>query len=306
MRWLVHEKVCFWCMMWLIHRDEQVRGVYGVNNYLKLVNFEFNRFFKIYAALIAITVISQITGMIVMSRNYMSHANQAMYEEGLSQTIFIEQYGSMSFYRVAQTIWVMGPITLCIVALLFYVFLIWYRDWFGKNTFIYRLLMLPTERINVFFAKATTIFLMVLGLVALQIFLLPIDSAIMKWLVPLDFRTDLSVNEMISAFQYLTIIFPYNFFDFGVHYAIGFMSVFVLFTAILFERSFGIKGIILGIIYCALTLLLIISPGILTVIYEKPLLYPREYFVLEVILCSIVVATSIIVSRFLLNNRVTV
>ena len=285
---------------------ERVRGLDGMKNYLKLVNFEFNRFFKIYAALIAITAISQVIGMIVMSRNYMSHANQVMYDQGLSQAVFIEQYGSMSFYRVAQSIWVMGPIALCIVALLFYVFLIWYRDWFGKNTFIYRLLMLPTERINVFFAKATTIFLMVLGLVALQIFLLPIDSAILKWLVPYDFRTDLSVDQMIGAFNYLVIIFPYNFFDFGIHYAIGFMAVFVLFTAILFERSFGIKGIILGVIYCALTLLLIISPGILTVIYEKPFLYPREYFVLEVVLCLIVVATSIIVSRFLLNNRITV
>src|SRR5690625_4125438 len=150
-----------------------------MKSYLKLVNFEFNRFFKIYAALITITVISQITGAIVISRNYVSQANQAMYEHGLSQAIFIEQYGTMSFYRIAQTIWVTGPITLCIVALIFYVFLIWYRDWFGKNTFIYRLLMLPTERLNVFFAKATTIFLMVLGLVALQIFLLPIDSAIL-------------------------------------------------------------------------------------------------------------------------------
>src|SRR5690625_850564 len=125
-------------------------------NYLKLVNFEFNRFFKIYAALITITVISQITGVIVMSRNYVSQANRTMYDLGLSQTTFIEQYGSMSFYRIADTIWVMGPIALCIVALIFYIFLIWYRDWFGKNTFIYRLLILPTERINIFLDRKST------------------------------------------------------------------------------------------------------------------------------------------------------
>src|SRR5690625_5283950 len=229
-----------------------------MKNYLKLVNFEFNRFFKIYAALIAITVISQVIGIIIMSRNYMTHANQVMYEQGLSQTVFIEQYGSMSFYRVAESIWVMGPTTLCIVALLFYVFLIWYRDWFGKNTFIYRLLMLPTERINILFAKATTIFLMVLGLVALQIFLLPIDSAIMKWLVPLDYRIDLSIDQMIGAFHYLAIIFPYYFFDFVIHYAIGFMFVFVLFTVIFFVCRFGIKGIILVELYCLMMLLMMI------------------------------------------------
>ena len=30
---------------------------------------------------------------------------------------------------------------------------------FGKNTFIYRLLMLPTNRLNIYLAKATTILL---------------------------------------------------------------------------------------------------------------------------------------------------
>ena len=35
-----------------------------------------------------------------------------------------------------------------------YVFFIWYRDWLGKYTFAYRLLMLPTTRINIYFAKA--------------------------------------------------------------------------------------------------------------------------------------------------------
>lgn len=277
-----------------------------MKNYLKLVNFEINRFFKIYAALIAITVVSQISGVIAISKNYLNQANHAIYEQGLSQATFIEQYGTMSFYRIAQTIWVMGPVALCIAALIFYIFLIWYRDWFGKNTFIYRLLMLPTARMNIFFAKATTIYLMVLGLVALQILLLPIDSVILKWLVPLEFRTDLSIDQMIGAFNYLAIIFPYNFFDFSIHYAIGFMSVFVLFTAILFERSFGIKGIILGVIYCVFALLILISPGILTIIYEKPFLYPREYFVLEVLLCSIVVAASIMVSRFLLTRKINV
>ena len=42
---------------------------------------------------------------------------------------------------------------LCGVILIIYVFFIWYRDWLGKNTFIYRLLMLPTARIQCLFGK---------------------------------------------------------------------------------------------------------------------------------------------------------
>jgi hypothetical protein len=277
-----------------------------MKNYLKLVNFEFNRFFKVYAALIAITVVSQIIGFIVISKSYLNEANHVIYNNGLSKATFLEQYGTMSFYRITQTMWVMGPIVLCIAALIFYIFLIWYRDWFGKNTFIYRLLMLPTARLNIFFAKATTIFLMVLGLVALQILLLPVGSMIMKSLVPLEFRTDMSINEIISTFNYLAILFPNSWIDFSIHYVIGFMAVFILFTAVLFERSFGIKGIILGVIYCVIAQVFLFIPLIITVILEKPFLYPMEYFVLEIVLGAIVIGTSIIISRFLLNKKITV
>src|SRR5690625_4962158 len=145
-------------------------------------------------------------------------ANEEIYEQGISMAEFIEWNGMMSMVKVIGSMWFMGPIALCIAALIFYVFLIWYRDWFGKNTFIYRLLMLPTARLNIFFAKATNIFLMVLGLVALQILLLSIGSMVIKWIVPLDFRTDLSMDQMIGTFNYLAILFPYNFFDFTIHY----------------------------------------------------------------------------------------
>lgn len=281
-------------------------GLARMNIFLKLVNFEFNRFLKVYAALIAITVVSQITGIIVISKRYLNQANDMIYNVGLSQAIFLEEYGTMSFYRITQTIWVMGPIALCITALIFYIFLIWYRDWFGKNTFIYRLLMLPTARINIFFAKATTIFLMVLGLVALQILLLPIGSMIMKSVVPLPFRMDMSINEIINTFNYLAILFPNSLIDFSIHYVIGFMAVFILFTAILFERSYGIKGFVFGVIYSAIAQIFLLIPIIITMILEKPFLYPREYFVLEVVLCSIVVVASIMVSHFLLNRKITV
>ena len=37
-------------------------------------------------------------------------------------------------------------------------------------------------------------------------------------------------------------------------------AVFIVFTAILFERSFRIKGIIYGILYCAASLLVFFAP----------------------------------------------
>lgn len=277
-----------------------------MKSYLKLVNFELNRFIKIYGALMAITIVSQIIGVIVISKGYLKQANDMIYNNGLSQDTFIEQFGSMSFHNITQSTWVQGPIALCIAALMFYIFLIWYRDWFGKNTFIYRLLMLPTARLNIYFAKATTIFLMVFGLVSLQLLLLPVENIVLKWMVPIEFRTDMIFSEIIETFNYLAILFPPSFIDFSIHYIIGFTAVFVLFTAILFERSYGVKGFVFGILYTAIVQIFMLTPVIITMILEKVFLYPLEYFLVEVVLGLIVLVASIMTSRFLLNKKITV
>lgn len=277
-----------------------------MNRYIKLVNFELNRFIKLYFVLIGLTIIMQFTGVITLSKKYLSRANDAMQSNGLTPEMFVEQHGAMSFDSILYSGWFVGAIALGIVALLFYMFLIWYRDWVGKNTFIYRLLMIPTERINIYFAKATTIFLMVLGLIAIQIILVPLENGLLKYLVPIELRIDLTLNQIINSFNYFMVLIPGTFFNFIAHYLLGFIAVFVVFTAILFERSFGIKGIILGVLYSILAYLIVIMPVIVTGIRGKLFLYPGEYFALEVVLCLIVLTASILISRFLLNKKITV
>ncbi len=276
-----------------------------MNRYLKLVNFELGRFIKVYLVLIAITLIVQVTGVIVRANDYLAQADKAIYEDLMPQSQFIEQYGLMSFLNFARSLWFMGPIALSAAALAFYIFLIWYRDWFGKNTFIYRLLMLPTARINVFFAKATSIVLMVLGLVSVQILLLPLESTILKWMVPKDFRADLTVSEMLK-FDYLTILVPQSFMEFILYYGAGFMVVSVLFTAILFERSYKWKGILLGIGYTLLSLVVFALPVLLMIVFNKEFLYPLEIIAVETFLGIVVLAASIWMSDFLLKKKVTV
>jgi hypothetical protein len=185
----------------------------------------------------------------MISSQYVNSASEAIYQHGVSIEQFITERGLMSMFQVTASLWFLGPIALCIAALIFYTFFIWYRDWFAKNTFIYRLLMLPTARINIYLAKATSIFLLVLGLVALQLLLIPLLSTILKWIVPVDLRLDMSVTELIDSFFYLQIILPQSFVEFLIYYGIGFMVVFIVFTAILFERSFRLKGILLGGVY---------------------------------------------------------
>jgi len=277
-----------------------------VSRFGKLLNFELKRFMKIYVVLIAITIISQIIGVIVLSKSYLRLANEAIYEHGESMAQFIDWNGMMSMVRVIGSMWFMGPIGLSAAALIFYIFLIWYRDWFGKNTFIYRLLMIPTSRLNVFLAKATAIMMMVIGLVSIQLFLLPIESRILKGIVPKDFRMDLDVAGIISHSEYLGIIIPQSFIEFVLYYGLGFMAMMILFTAILFERSYRIKGIIMAAIYCCLAVVVFILPILVNDLVAVNLLYPLEVLVLEIVMGLIVISASIWVSGFLLKNSVTV
>ncbi|MGP4066742.1 hypothetical protein ACTWPF_17745 [Oceanobacillus sp. M65] len=274
--------------------------------YFKLVNFELGRFFKLYGVIIGITILSQLVGLWVVSNSYMERANYAMFEENLSPAQFVSDNGEMSLLVLTRTLWFLGPIALGAIALLFNIFFVWYRDWFGKNTFIYRLLMLPTARINVYLAKATSILLMVLGLVAIQIVLLPVESVLLKWLVTRDFRLDLSPAEVVSGFRELMIILPAGIIDFILVYGAGIMVIFILFTAILFERSYRIKGIVFGAIYAALATGIFLSPLILEGIIGTNYLYPMELLVLEIILGLIVSAASIWVANYLLTKRITV
>lgn len=277
-----------------------------MNRFGKLLNFELKRFIKIYFVLIGITVVSQIIGVIAISKGYLKMANIEIYEQGASMAEFIEWNGMMSMVRIVGSMWFMGPIGLSIAALIFYIFMIWYRDWFGKNTFIYRLLMIPTSRLSVFLAKATSIMMMVIGLVSIQLLLLPIESRLLKMLVPKDFRMDLDVAGIISHSDYLQIIIPQSFIEFILYYGLGFMSMLILFTAILFERSYRIKGIFMGIIFGCLAVVVFFLPVFVNELIAVNFLYPLEILFLEIMMGLVVIAGSIWLSGYLLKNKVTV
>lgn len=272
---------------------------------MKLVRFELNRFWNLYLILIGITVVLQMIGVIVLSKKYVVQANQFMYEKALSPTQFLQQYNHMSFHqRMFDSLWFTGPVMICGVTLVIYVFFIWYRDWLGKNTFIYRLLMLPTTRMNLYFSKVTTMILMVFGLVAVQILLLVIENRMLQSIVPANLRLDLSVWEL-PRFSWLSMLIPRTFTEWIIYYSSGFMAVCVLFTAVLFERSFRWKGIILAIIYGVLSVLVFISP--LFVHYSLDgYFYPAELIGLEILAGLIVTAGAIGTGHYLLKNKIRV
>ncbi|MEK5444793.1 hypothetical protein [Fredinandcohnia sp. FSL W7-1320] len=276
-----------------------------MNRFLKLVNFEFSRFFKLYLVLVGITVLCQMVGVIFEARRYVGRANKAIYEDLLSKSDFISQYGTMSFFRFSETLWFLGPIMLAGVTLLIYVFFIWYRDWFGKNTFSYRLLVLPTARLNIYLAKATTVLLFVLGLIALQLILVPAEMQIIKWLVPDELRTDFSIAT-ISNHYYLGVLFPMTIADFILIYGVGIVAVCVVFTGILFERSYRLKGIFLGILYAAVSILVFFAPILVNELILRNYFYANELFYMELGTCLLTLAGAIWIGNYLMNKKIRV
>ncbi|WP_077324264.1 hypothetical protein [Virgibacillus siamensis] len=277
-----------------------------MNRFVKLVNFELGRFMKIYLVLIGITIIAQVAGVFVTANAYMSRANQVIYEELVPKSQFLEQYGMMSFTDYARSIWFLGPVAMCAVTLAIYIFFIWYRDWIGKNTFAYRLLMLPTARLNVYLSKALAIFLMVLGLISIQLLLLPLESAALTWVVPDDFRADMTIEQIVNGLRFLPILYPQTFIEFILYYGMGFMVVSVLFTAILFERSYKWKGILIGALYSVLSAAVFLSPFLLMIFLQQEYLYPIEWLIVEIALGIIVTVAAIWLGNILLKKKVTV
>ncbi len=144
--------------------------------YLKLLNFEINRFSKMYGFLLGLTIVLQIVGIIVRSHAYLANAHQIMRDKQLTQTQYLTQYAPMNFLTYYNSRWFVGPIVICIVVMVIYVFVIWYRDWFGKSTLAYRMLTLPHSRLSLYLSKTTVILVCVLGFVALQTLLIPIEN----------------------------------------------------------------------------------------------------------------------------------
>ena len=277
-----------------------------MKNFIKLVNFELNRFFPIYAALGVLTILIQIIGVFITTNGYVSQIEDIKKTGVTKESEIISNIGTMGMDRFIDSLWFWAPVALCVVALIIYSLFIWYRDWLGKNTFIYRLLMLPTERINLYFSKAVTIFLMVLGLVALQLVLLVLEGQLFSLLLPEAYFKAASLNQLTIHSMYLQMFYPSSMIFFLSHYSKGFLAILVAFTCVLFERSFKVKGIIMGGFYAALVLTGMLLPYVIQAILNRRLFFESELFWISLGLTIIMGIISIWISHKLLNRKITV
>lgn len=278
-----------------------------MSGYLKLVHMEVYRFRFILAALMAIITVFQFSALIWFLTIEIPGRQAALYQNGamqlkpfpLEKLTFAEVIFNTQF-------WFMVPILLSIAVLSLYVFLIWYRDWFGRNTFIYRLLMLPAARRNIYLAKGTAILLFVFGLITFQLLLLPIEHLIFKLIIPAERIEPSYFVSVISSNQAFVLLLPRNFDQFAMSYTLGMMAVLAIFTAILLERSYRIVGIVYALLYLFACVMAIVYPMFTLFATPGTYLYPTELFGIELAMCGIVIVGSLWLGFWLLSKKITV
>lgn len=220
---------------------------------------------------------------------------QHEFQYGLSIEQFVRDYGPVSIVAIAnQSFFYLLPFYASFISVCLYAVFIWYREWVGKHSFIYRLLLLPINRVNLLFSKLTAILIMLLTVYTLQIALIPLHELI------LHIRLPAAMVEKSSTFFFMNLftpIWPVGYTD--IHWLLILKSLvlFLLFlitssTMILLERSFRIKGFLGACLFALLSFCSYI--GISLALDHT--IYPSELIIVQIVFCLLLIGLNLFLS----------
>lgn len=275
----------------------------SMNRTWKLLQFEFNRLWKVLIGLILFNMVVQPLGVIWSTYRY--------FNRDVSAGTTLEMPGTvaraLAFNEVTQSGIVTLAILFTVFALIFYAFYTWYREWYGKSCFSYRLMMIPGNRMQVYFAKLLALYIGVLLLVALQIVLLAVGNWIFEWVLSEDVIRPIHLFELYYWNAFGNEIFLPVLQIMINRYVMGFMTLNIVFVGILLERSFGLAGFISGLAFYLISL--IGSVAVISVIggqaYKWYLFYDEALYMMY----GIMVLYTLIcigISHYLINHRLRV
>ncbi|QHW30365.1 hypothetical protein GZH47_05580 [Paenibacillus rhizovicinus] len=279
-----------------------------MNRYLKLVHWEITRFWKMLAALVLLTIVLQCAGIVYETKKYVNQVDADMFTSHSTIAAYVKDNGKLSFMQMVGRagLWMYAPVALCIGGIALYIFLIWYKEWYGKNAFVYRLLMLPTARRNIYFAKLTAILLFVLALVAVQLILLPIERSLFMSTGGNELFVSSNIYDLIANNRFFTALVPNTFTDFVIYYGAGTIAVLICFTVVLMERSYRLKGIGAAILYILAVFLFMGIPFWLPGNLPATYFYTNELIGIEAALGVIVAAVTVWLGLQLITKKITV
>lgn len=226
-----------------------------MNKILTLYNIEFKRIHKLYFTLLGLLLVGNI-GIVakqlhrqvnIAASKAKAKASMELLKSSLVKNGLWE--GGIGDIYLFTTIILGIAVMFCLI----YCIVIWYRDFVGKNKTAYTLFMLPNNKFAIYISKAITIVVMIYGVIMTQILSWIIEANIIKMLCNIDMY---QIKYIILHLRPRHLIQPYLL-DFIMVDVIGvILAVLVIFTAVMIQRSFKIKGMILAIIYTLASILI--------------------------------------------------
>lgn len=216
-----------------------------MKKFISLLSFEMNRFLRFLLPTLAVVAGLQIFTALTKIFSYNSELEK-MVARGES----LDYHPQFTVQDITSSTLFELSILLIVLVFAFYSFFTWYREWLGKNTFIYRLLMLPTSRTYIILTKSLVFLIGGLLAFAFQFGMYFIHLNLGEWLVTSGHYQAVSIHDAQPLYGLVQhVLFPNTAFQFLSHYSFAFAALISLFTGIIIERSFGMKGFIFGVIY---------------------------------------------------------
>ncbi|WP_393965281.1 hypothetical protein [Exiguobacterium sp. S22-S28] len=209
-----------------------------MKQYLMLTNEELKRSWKMIVSVILamasieiLTIVGRVIYQERQVRNYMSNAK-------VTESEALRSFGKLSFEQASS--YFSYIVLIGVVLVILYAVQIWYRDWLGESKYIYRLLLLPGSRAKIFFAKFTSLALVIISFIGVQWVVIQLSYAVFNWLIKDDYRTS-SFNVPIELKQLYTM----NVIDMLIFVILSLFIVSFLFMLVLLERSYRkVKGLL--------------------------------------------------------------
>lgn len=270
-----------------------------MSHYFKLLALEVRRFRYFLVGMMLLTIIVECAAVATEIHRF---ANLYGVKEGTREPGVLPE--TISFADVignAQQGFALA-IVVPLAALLAYVLLIWYRDWFGGHPFAFRLLTVPGGRIPIYFAKLTAILLFVLSMLAWQLLAMAVLKLEYAMLTPELLKEPSRFTDAMYASEIFKLLLPLHFTQFLINYGMGLLAVLLVFAGILLERSYRIRGIVYAALYLALNITLLV---LATMSIELPL-YPSETMAVCLTIFGLEVAGAIWLSLKLITRKISV
>ena len=274
-----------------------------MKKFTDLLLFEINRIKKAYFLLMGAIILLQVTSVVVTTNNYMNVFKNYQKEKMGNLFEFLENWPKFGFFQVQNHVLFEFSILLGILALLVYTFVIWYRDWIGKNNLSYRLLAIPGSRMSVFYAKFACILLLMGGLLAMQVIMLYVGEMLTRLIIPSEMFEATQLLGHTSKGEIVSYVLPARVLDFIFHYTMGMTVLVIAKLFIILHLSFKWRGVAIGLALGGILIFMFTAFMLSDIVLY---IFPMETLVLMLVLSILISSASLVAIRYLMKNKISV